>query len=135
MNKKALIICLILTAITLLVTSGCHKITKQDSPPKQDTLQNFDEFEKLIAENTSNNNLVFLIKAHISDGEEQESLWIILDEQYDYTYHGRLQHNPTKITTLKAGDLVVINESDFVDWAVLDIAKNEFIAGGYTITI
>jgi uncharacterized protein YegJ (DUF2314 family) len=90
-----------------------------------------DEFERHLAAPSPTQSMA-IIKGRFTEGETVEHMWINQIEVISEGYRGVLGNEPMDMTTLSAGQTVVVPRSEVSDWVVVEDGK---LVGGYTMRL
>jgi uncharacterized protein YegJ (DUF2314 family) len=90
-----------------------------------------DEFERHLS-NPSSTQSMAILKGRFTEGETVEHMWINEIEVTAEGYRGVLGNEPMDMTTLSAGQVVVVPRSQVSDWVVVEDGR---LVGGYTLRL
>jgi len=140
---------LILTITTLLLAAcsggydsqtgtrgeaGSARVEKEDAEmiaAMNKARQTLDEFERHL-ENPAPTQTMHIIKGRFTQGDKVEHMWLNQIAVTPEGYRGVLGNDPYELTTVKAGDTVVVRREDVSDWVVVDDGR---LIGGYTMRV
>lgn len=89
------------------------------------------EFDRRLANPTPKQSMA-IIKGRFAEGDLVEHMWLGQIEVTPEGYRGVLGNEPYELTTVKAGQTLVLARADVSDWIVVDDGK---LAGGYTMRV
>jgi uncharacterized protein YegJ (DUF2314 family) len=74
----------------------------------------------------------YAAKFPFSDGENEEFMWISVEDIEGETLFGSLDNEPVQLKNVQAGDRVKVSLKDINDWMIM---KDDEIKGGFTIKV
>jgi len=74
----------------------------------------------------------FSVKLLVKDGDHKEHMWILPVRYKDGKFHGTINNEPDKVTTVKIGDEVDVARDQISDWMYVE---NRKLKGGYTLRV
>ena len=78
------------------------------------------------------NQTKFVVKAHFSEGDNVEYMWVANVADDGARFHGTLDNDPAAITGVKHGDKVSVEPARVVDWMYDEHGKP---VGGFTSAV
>jgi uncharacterized protein YegJ (DUF2314 family) len=90
-----------------------------------------DEFERRVASPTPTQTMA-IIKGRFTQKDKVEHMWLNQIVVTPEGYRGVLGNDPYELTSVKAGETLVVGRDDVSDWIVVDDGK---LVGGYTMRV
>lgn len=89
------------------------------------------EFERRLGNPTSTQTMA-IIKGRFTQGDKVEHMWLNQIAVTPEGYRGVLGNDPYELTSVKAGETLVVGRESVSDWIIVDDGK---LVGGYTMRV